>query len=194
MSDDFEYSFERSWYNLFIISLEYLLFFNNLLDDKENTFFSARRKNYKNYILKPVSTEVLQSRLTCINNIEKYIFNSEHPIKRYEWDALHPKGNNLLENKNLQDIISKESFERRELMFFERIFGNCRNLLYELLEGKGKPLEFNENDANYKFENNINHYFGYFEELNLYIGDLHELLTLDLLKIRNSIVNFKIKN
>lgn len=194
MIDDFEYSFERSWYNLFTISLEYLLFFNNLLDDKENTFFSARRKNLKNYILKPVSIEVLQSRLTCLNNIEKYIFNSEVPIKRYEWDALHPNGSKLLENESLQDIVSNESFERQEILFFERIFGNCRNLLYELLESKGKPLEFNENDANYKFENNMYHYFGYFEELNLHIRDLHELLTMDLLKIRNSIINFKIKN
>ena len=193
MSDDFEYSFERSWYNLFTISLEYLLFFNNLLDDKENTFFSAKRKNFKNYILKPVSTEVLQSRLTCLNNIEKYIFNSELPIKRYEWDALHPEGYNLLENKNRKDIISKESYERGELRFFESIISNYKNLLFILLEITDSPVDINENKEELNLRSYTREFYFYLEDSSSYIGNLHEVLTHGLLKIRNNIVNFKIK-
>ena len=113
--------------------------------------------------------------------------------KEYNWKISFSK----IINANLKtvwDIISKESYEREELRFFESIISNYKNLLFILLEIIDSPKGINENKENKKFESYTREFYFYLEDSSSYIGNLHEILTHGLLKIRNNIVNFKIKN
>jgi len=200
---DTEFKFQRSWYNLLIVGYELLIFLNNLLDDENETFISAELKSYRKAYaskLKPVSIEALRTRLVCLEKIETYIV--EPAIKRVEWDAQHPKGLNLLEDKNLDEIYSPE------ISLFNESFRVGKKILEFLIYIKENSIDLYGDNILFKYTGPVgtsrereivdttNFHFITDKILKMsnYLWNLHELISMDLMDLHGKIVDFKIKN
>jgi len=198
---DSEFKFQRSWYNLLIVGYELLIFLNNLLDDENETFISAEYKSYRTaYVpkLKPVSIEALRARFVCLEKIETYIV--EPAIKRVEWDAQHPKGLNLLEDKNLDEIYSPE------ISLFNESFHVGKKILEFLIYIKENSIELYDDNILFKHTGpagaspeivdttNFHFITDKILKMSNYLWNLHELISMDLMFLHRKIVEFKIKN
>lgn len=214
MGNESNLDIKLSWYNLLTISLEHLIFINNLLDSEKETIASMGFFKNKELKLKNISSKKIEERILCLEVLIDYI-NSSKSITWKEWDSQHHRYRNLIEEfsyleqyKNNENILSDYSDRNREIEIFIECFHKFNNLYKIIL----KKYQENDLDLTTKIEGSVFRpsfnpnkvkdgewdYFDYlYAELD-YIGrnlDLyHEIIDFDLLHVVRGLRIFKTLN
>jgi len=206
-----EISIKKSWYNLLTISLEHLIFINNLLESEKNTIASIRSFKNKELKLKNISSKKIEERILCLEALIDYIQSSES-ITWKEWDSQHHRYRNLIEEfsyleqyENDENILEDESGRRRELEIFINCFDKFNNLYKIIL----KKYQENDLDLTTKLESSIfrpsfnpnkvkDGEWDYFDYLYAELDDIgrnldvyHEIIDFDLLHVVRGLRSFK---
>ena len=212
MGNESNLDIKISWYNLLTISLEHLIFINNLLESEKNTISSIGFFEKKK--LKNISVKKIEERIQCLEVLISYV-NSSNSITWKEWDSQHHKYRNLIEEfsyleqyENDDNILEDEFGRRRELEIFIKCFDKFNNLYKIIL----KKYQENDLDLTSKLESSIIRPFfnpnkikygewDYFEylyaELHVIGQDLdlyHEIIDFDLLHVVRGLRIFKTLN
>jgi len=212
MGNESNLDIKLSWYNLLTISLEHLIFINNLLDSEKETIASMSFFKNKELKLKNISSKKIEERILCLEVLIDYI-NSSKSITWKEWDSQHHRYRNIIEEfshlkqyKNNENMLSDYSDRNREIQIFIECFHKFNNLYKIIL----KKYQENDLDLTTKLERKRPLYnpnkvqdgeWDYFDYLHAeldYIGrdlDLyHEIIDFDLLHVVRGLRSFKTLN
>jgi len=211
VNKNIEISIQKSWYNLLTISLEHLIFINNLLESEKHTINSMRFFKNKELKLKNISSKKIEERILCLEVLIDYI-NSSKSITWKEWDSQHHRYRNLIEEfshlkkyKNNENILSEYSDGSREIQTFIECFHKFKNLYKIIL----KKYQENDLDLTIKLESSIfkpsfnpdklnYEEWDYFDYLYAELDDIgrnldvyHEIIDFDLLHVVRGLRSFK---
>ena len=211
MGNESNLDIKLSWYNLLTISLEHLIFINNLLDSEKETIASMSFFKNKELKLKNISSKKIEERILCLEVLIDYI-NSSKSITWKEWDSQHHRYRNIIEEfshlkqyKNNENILSEYSDRTREIQTFIECFHKFKNLYKIIL----KKYQENDLDLTTKLESSIfrpsfnpnkvkDGEWDYFDYLYAELDDIgrnldvyHEIIDFDLLHVVRGLRSFK---